>query len=543
MKHECRLDHDAVTSSGSDAAPLASSAEEAAEQREAPAAPAHRDPAASEVEQDQPAETTTEAFAAPPDDHGAHLLELAKRRDPQDNEQTHLPPDEHISLRSVTVVEMYASRSVESLKSALAQIAWFNFDVPITDSISEAQTGYMYKSGVFWLVSESKRLFPLTGHGCVELPVGVDRVYGGYYALGPALVAMVLTFVLATDESEKLDAALRNDAESGIEELVPRKHRIWDVRGAKSQRVRGVHEGIQRRCLDWVRENLPGTLSEMTDGLGPPTCTLLSLTKAKPFETSDAYMTLLGLATGLPAQRFVSPDFLYLFYPVGVGPNSRMIGVFNEEDAVEAGWVSDPSSAPERLHESISSLMIADGMYALLFSYEDKLRGVRRIFDGIDFDQRSGSEVIALRDRLLAISKDISSVCNDVTVVVDEPVVIWAELYPLVPVKDEGDPRPSEGTAESKKRWLRAAITNLESHEANLRELILVSSTSVSESRSIDLQSTVTELTNKLRGLTIVLLILTVVLVGVGVATLLVQIFHVPVVHVPPSPVPRVPVR
>lgn len=74
-------------------------------------------------------------------------------------------------------------------------------------------------------------------------------------------------------------------------------------------------------------------------------------------------------------------------------------------------------------------------------------------------------------------------------------------------------------------------VASLQSQEGDPRELILVTSASTSETRSLGLQTNIFDLTSKLNGLTTWLIILTIVLVILAVAALLVAIFHVPVVH------------
>jgi hypothetical protein len=151
--------------------------------------------------------------------------------------------------------------------------------------------------------------------------------------------------------------------------------------------------------------------------------------------------------------------------------------------------------------------------------------------------------VIGLRDQLLGLSREISTVCGEVTVFVDDALMVWADFSPLVPVRPVGDSAPSlEITADRKRQQLRTVIQSLQSQEADLRELTLVTSQSMSETRNLELQTQVLSLTNTLNGLTKWLIVLTIVLVGLGVATLAVQLANTPsvTVHVTVTPAPQV---
>ena len=321
--------------------------------------------------------------------------------------------------------------------------------------------------------------------------------------LGPSIVAVVLTFVLADDEAKRLDAALRDDAESRLDRLGPTNFSVKTVRDIKRERIRRIRDEVVRRCRAWLKDRMPGTLSATKEGLGPPTCALISLAAGRPFDTHAEYMALLDLTLAYFAEKFVAHDFLFLTHPIGRATDGGLVAAFNEAAAVGRGWLSDLGAAPEIFHEAISSLMIAEGLNAALLSFEPRLRDVRADLNQLDFEKASGPQVIALRNRLLGISRDLSIVCSDVTVLVDDGLIIWHDLSPLVRLgPNDGVSASSETTADVKRRQLRAVMENLQAQEAGLRELILVTSASTSETRNLELQTQVLWLTNNLGGLT-----------------------------------------
>jgi hypothetical protein len=258
---------------------------------------------------------------------------------------------------------------------------------------------------------------------------------------------------------------------------------------------------------------------------------LISLATGKPFDTDAEYMALLDLMRPYRVEKFVAHDFLYLIRPIGRATDGGLVAAFNEADAVGRGWLAALGAAPQIFHEAITSLMVADGLNAALLSFEPRLRDVRADLNQLDFEKASGARVIALRNRLLEISRDLSIVCSDVTVHLGHVSIIWFGFSPLARVKAIGATwAAAETTADTKRRQLREVMESLQAQEADLRELILVTSASTSETRNLQLQA-------KVGRLTWVLIVLTVVLVISGVAALVVQVVNTPAVtvHVIPT--------
>ena len=249
---------------------------------------------------------------------------------------------------------------------------------------------------------------------------------------------------------------------------------VKTVRNIKRERIRRIQDEVVRRCRAWLKDRMPGTLSATEEGLGPPTCALVSLAAGKPFDTDAEYMELLDLMRPYLVEKFVAHDFLFLIRPIGRAPDGGLVAAFNEADAVGRRWLPDC---------------------------------------------------------------DLSIVCSDVTVHVGHVAIIWSGFSPLARVKPIGaTSAAAETTAETKRQQLREVMESLQAQEADLRELILVTSASTSETRNLELQTQVLGLTNRLHGLTKWLIVLTVVLVILGVAALVVQVVNTPAVTVPVTP-------
>jgi hypothetical protein len=301
--------------------------------------------------------------------------------------------------------------------------------------------------------------------------------------LGPSIVAVVLTFVLVPDEATRIDVAVREDVESRLDRHGT-SFSTKTVAAVKREGIRSVQGEVTRRCLEWLKNKMPGTLSVATEGIRPLTCALVTLAVGKPFDTSADYMMLLGLRQQSLVMKFPGHDFLFLVHPLD---GSVQVAAFNESDARQSGWLHDPEYAPELFHERIASLMIADGLIAALHSFERRLRIIRADLNQLDIDESAGTRVIRLRNQLLGLSREISTVCGDVTIFLDNAFMVWADFAPLIPVRpDDGSAASLEIKAERKRQQLRAVVQSLQAQEAELRELILVTTSALNETRTLN---------------------------------------------------------
>jgi hypothetical protein len=185
--------------------------------------------------------------------------------------------------------------------------------------------------------------------------------------LGPSLVAFVLTFVLDDTESGRVDAALREDAESRIDQVGIGANPVRTVYQIKSDRLRGIRDKLGGGCLAWLEEKVPGTHAA-ADEYGTPLCSLVTLAEGEPFRTSAEYLRLLGLHNSYLAVKFTYPDYLFMTPPIGQMRTTEFTATFNEAEALHAGGLPGLSMTPELLHQAILSCMIVEALEAGLRS-------------------------------------------------------------------------------------------------------------------------------------------------------------------------------
>lgn len=482
--------------------------------------------APDDLEEAEPG-TTEESAAPTSQEHAPHdtaqdafddsMLTLERGRDAQRNIETRPPGGEIVTFRSITIAEAYIGREADSLGTALGAIAWIKPSQPTADEMVEARGEYY--PGKFVLASAAAPDLTMREYGQVRLPAGITRIYGRIHVIGPSTVAAALTFVLTDTEALRMNTALLEDAESRIDKTGSTQRTPVTVYQEKSQRINLIYRELSERCVSWLQDKFPGTLTAR-DGLEVPLCSLVSLVQGHPFQTQGDYMRLLGLSGNALASVFVLPDYLRMAPRISSTARSgELVAAFNEADAMKPGSYPVLSVIPEIVHEQISPLMVMRAMIAVLRALELRMRDVRSDLEKLDFDGATDTQVIGLRNKLLGLSRDIAIICGDLTAFVDDSIFFWSDYPRLTPLNPA---LPSEGTADAMQRDLRGIITNIQAQEAGLRELVLVTSQSIGDVNDAKLQGKVLSLTDKLGRLTVWLVILTGVVLALTVASVII---------------------
>ena len=433
------------------------------------------------------------------------------------------------------IVEMYAGDTVDSLVTHMSALNWVNFDRPITEHIAEARKGYIYAHENFWVTGDSSsRLW----RNCIvaTLPAGTERVYADLYVIGPSLIGIAYSFVLAPEEQNRLHEALSNDATSEPEINAGRR-RIKTVYDQKKERARCAIETIEQRCRDWVKQNFSGTLSNTRESLRAPACALIELAQGKPFASDARYLRVLDLSARPGSYSFNAIDMrFFICYSFEGDFESKITAAYSERDREDS--LVRQTMLPEVFHQAVVPLLITEGIYSLLRSYYPALRDIRMDLSRLDLDSAKPAEILALRTRLLKLAPKISTTCREVSLLTDDAIAIWADFRTLEPIhrhqasrrgpkarwsrlvsrrprsaEQISDPSASAITADTKQRQLREAVVALQSEESNLRELILTTASSKSETVNL-------ELANSLRNLTRWLVTLTILIAVIGGITL-----------------------
>lgn len=329
--------------------------------------------------------------------------------------------------------------------------------------------------------------------------------------LGPSILAMVFTFVLTDELAKRIDGILRQDVESHLRNR-RRIRSVANVFDTKRERIRHFQGEVHETCREWLRTNMPGMLLTARWPSGAPSCGLLTLAVGRPFNTDDEYMALLGLSERANVEGFAGHGFLFMIYRFGRYDGGWPLAAANEADAIASGDLTNLKVAPEWFHNQISSLLIADGLRSALRSFEPQLGDIRTKLNRLDLTEPAGTQVIGLRNQLLRSSRDVSAICSDVTALVNDPAAIWRDFSSLADLQRRGDRRaPGMITADTARRELRSAVESLQAQEVELRELIVLTTSALNETRTLNLTNTLNRLTWVLVFLTVAVLIVALV--------------------------------
>ena len=464
------------------------------------------------------ADTTRQQDSA---DHVAGSTFRPTRRRPtvkQRNAETAPPDGERVTFRSVTLAEMYYAHQADQLTEKLRTIRWTDIDEPLAEQIAIARRDDTPCNSEFLLRSDASSHPKMRGLGKTALPTGIDRIVGQVHVLGPSLVAVVLTFVLEDNQAIRLDEALRSQVGAESPESQSRAA-LRNVFVGKYERVEKVLDDVADRCQNWLKNWVPGTLAS-GDGQRMPACSLISLAEGQPFQTPDDYMRLLSMSTGVSgAMRFARPDYIFL---MNLGARKRrrnLTASFNEQQASET-W-PDVEGQPEILHENLHPYMTVLALEGVLDSFEARMRSTRSALAGFNLGDRQKEGATTLRDYLLELSRDIAVACGDIKGATDDRTAasLWAD-YPLLLTAASGDPLGDAlDPGAVPRRNLAEVMRDLRNQETELRELILVTSQAASDAQNVKTASS-------LNKLTIWLVVLTIVLVGLGVVTLIQSLTH-----------------
>lgn len=483
----------------------------------------------NEINQNEPSGESDNENALPlgaaafvPDlDAGRRDLARERARDGQNNLDPRPPADELILFQSVTSVEIYKGDEIDRLIRELENMTWTDKRVP--DTLQRARQGSARTWTPFYLSSSPSNdsVFPWA---ISDLPLGVRRIYAECQVFTPNLVVVVFTFVLDEKFSKVLDTALRSDVDSQLHQAEKAgKYSISDVYLVKKEKYYSELNQITDACFDWIRSTIPGSLSSNPNATSLPTMALISLTTGIPFETQANYMAIIGLSNDHWAEHFESPDWLYLSHPIQPDHPNRTIAAFSRTSVDEEAW--QESAAPERFHETAASAIIVEGIGSVIQDYAPKLREIRDELNILELGENNIDKVFQLRRKLLVISREVTSLAYDVRDAVSDNSPLWSDFIPIEPVNSQPSSTKRITTYETSRDYLIDAIEAIEYEERHLRELVLITTSSVGE-------TAVVNLTKRVGILTIWLIVLTIALVILGVATLLVQVFHAPAISI-----------
>jgi len=207
-----------------------------------------------------------------------------EERDPKENAQGRLPEDEHVQVPAIWVAELYTPSTVAGLLAGIADLGW-EYGRSRADSLtkwmSDAREGRQAGWTSLGLVSPPKDPHFMRER-TAPLPEGVRVALPVLISVTPSVTALVIAFLMEDDTADLLDKPLRASFSTVTRRLFRPWHvvryvfRDGSVRFGHSihgpdiirrDRIKSSMRELERGCVDWVREHLPGAFASLV-----PTC-------------------------------------------------------------------------------------------------------------------------------------------------------------------------------------------------------------------------------------------------------------------------------
>lgn len=463
----------------------------------------------------------------------ASTLEWHRRElDPRDNEDTSPPADERIETCCIWVAECYPPSHSASLVSGLKRLGWDEWrpiDVYGGELVGwlEQQRTHPYSGA--WInlgriVREGdKKRSMVSKERIAGLPEGVMHAYAYMRSLLPSLTLLTVQFVLDDRGAESLEEAARDTFETRVEDRDGVRY-FASVGEQKRQAAHEARAELRSRCCTWFREHLPGLFSSDEGESSFPRCEFMIFDKARPFERPpgggrkdylwplgmgdlpDAYegSTLSGLRLGLPSPSDKDRLALVLAAKRDEMPSDEYFRSYGGKNR---------SGMTLWLRQDAEGLMSVWALNAMLRVYERRLAELRDSIGEIDVQdtrvaaqkvQRAQSRLVLLSTDLLPLTSEVIDLC--------EKEEYFKYLAPRFESLVEYRSSRLEFAAVYREDLLRRAKRTREL-EVELRQVVMTVGSvvgAISQERS----------SRRLNYLTWALVLLTVVLVGIGIATI-----------------------
>jgi hypothetical protein len=444
--------------------------------------------------------------------------------DDAENARTSPPDDEHIELLSVWVVEVFPPSSSSDLYAALRRLP----DGGIfrqQDLAEEVARHRRYPRGGAWwnlgtFYRPDDRRVP--GVGRIDLPSHIDHVFVELHMATPSLACVVGQFVLTDDSASRLEAILRTryetkgirNADGSVSERTPLFAKREDVAAAFDQ----LHDA----CKAWFVANFPGAFcGGLLDGY-LPACYFLTLDGVRPFsdEARLEYLDPLGVDATYYALESDELPGLRLSSPTRVDPRPHTFLLAGKRTEVFAG---NDLGGHERnrfgftvaLNRRLARFMAVWGFERALLGYEmafARLRDSLARPESRSIKQNLKELSVASRN-VATLGGDAQAIAADAGRLAGDERAFKRNLIEFDPVAPELWRIEGTWTDAVLRADVALSADRLAAVEATTRDLEVTRASIVSSRTNLVLQGS-------LRRLTWFLLVLTVVLVAIGWATL-----------------------
>lgn len=322
-------------------------------------------------------------------------------RDPKENAQGRLPDDEHVQVPAIWVAELYTPSTVAGLLAGITHLGWEygrSRNDSLTKWMSNVREGRQAGSTSLGLVSPPEDRH-LMRERTAPLPEGVRAALPILMSVTPSVTALVIAFLMDDESADLLDVPFRASfstrrdplfRSSHVVQYILRNgpvrfgHRIHHPDMIRCDRIKSSMRELERGCVDWVREHLPGAFASLA-GASFPTATLFVTEKVSPLtEEAGNIRAFYGLTIDRDYDAWESEE-----WPGGrlVLPRSwddegsRLVFACRRRDAFpEQPGYPDPSSnwtIAQHADNFVRGLVSRWSLTCLLDGYHERLSALR----------------------------------------------------------------------------------------------------------------------------------------------------------------------
>ena len=299
-----------------------------------------------------------------------------RQQDAKNNVLFSPPEEERIAVHCVWATEFYGPADRKRLGQSLRRLdrqetGNLPADQGLHDWLSKLdryQSGVAYRS--LGLMKPRGVVFP---HGVrnyvVDMPEHVAFAEGTIAYVSPALIAIVVCFVLDDQYSSSFDEALRR----GRRTLGTLQGLGWETHGPADQKRTAIDEmrkGMIERATSWFRKHIPGIFSSVLEDRLVPTCEFMTVKNAYPFVRDSA-------STGTPPLYLDLSDDSNRAFAIPRHQQDELRSHSVLADRFDISPTTNEAFVSHALHGAVWPILIAVGTTSLLEAYTEQLNRLR----------------------------------------------------------------------------------------------------------------------------------------------------------------------
>ncbi|WP_183026176.1 hypothetical protein [Variovorax sp. UMC13] len=326
-----------------------------------------------------------------------------RTQDSEENETGKLGADEGVELPALWVAELYTPSTVGGLLKGIGDLGWEHGrsgDKDLAKWMSDVRGGRQAGWTSLGLVSS-----PTDPHfmrdRTAKLPPGVTGALPILMSLTPSLTAFIVVFLLDRDTAASLQGPLRAEFQT-ITRRDP-LYRPWHVirhvlmngelrlgysilqpNSLRREAVRSIVQRLEKGCVQWVKDRLPGAFASLPDVKSPSAILLVTEKVAPLSEDARKIRAFHGLALDRDYDAWESDEWpgARLVLPRSWSDEgSRMIFACRRFDAFpdSAGYhdIKSNGTIAYRANDLVGGLLSRWAITCLLDGYHQSLSALR----------------------------------------------------------------------------------------------------------------------------------------------------------------------